>query len=107
MPYILWIVVFYLCLILPSITLRRRRRRHYTLMQLHAKKERTLVMNEILEKMIGKQCEIITDSGIGKVAKILSIADGWLEIEDAKGVKTALNLFYVSSVKEVPEKVKK
>ena len=64
-------------------------------------------MNELIQNMIGKRCEVMGDLYSSGVGKILSIKDGWIEFEADNGQKSLMNTLYISKIRELPEKKKK
>lgn len=64
--------------------------------------ERKKIMNEILNSCIGKMCDIYIYGELGTGAKIVSVSDGWIEVEKKNGKRDLINIDYISriSVKE-------
>ena len=64
--------------------------------------ERKNIMNEILNSCIGKMCDIYIYGELGTGAKIVSVSDGWVEVEKKNGKRDLINIDYISriSVKE-------
>ena len=64
--------------------------------------ERKRIMNEILNSYIGKMCDIYIYGELGTGAKIVSVSDGWVEVEKKNGKRDLINIDYISriSVKE-------
>ena len=64
--------------------------------------ERKKIMNEILNSCIEKMCEIYIYGELGTGAKIVSVSDGWVEVEKKNGKRDLINIDYISriSVKE-------
>lgn len=64
--------------------------------------ERKKVMNEILNSCIGKMCDIYVYGELGTGAMIVSVSDGWVEVEKKNGKRDLINIDYISriSVKE-------
>lgn len=64
--------------------------------------ERKKIMNEILNSCIGKMCDIYIYGELGTGAKIVSVSDGWVEVEKKNGKRDLINIDYISriSVKE-------
>ncbi len=90
--------ILYFCIILPQ-----KRRRNF---RRNLRGERRILMNELIETMIGKRCEITGDISANCIGTILSAKENWIEVADDKGRKRLLNLSYVSSIREYPKKEK-
>ena len=100
MEIVYWIILFgilYFCIILPE---KRRKIRRRNLRS----RERNAFMNELIEKMIGKRCEIMGDISTGCIGTILSVNENWIEVADDKGRRRLINTFYISSIRENPKK---
>ena len=63
-------------------------------------------MNELIETLLGKRCEIIGDISTSCIGTILSFKDNWIEVADDKGRKKLINTYYVSAIREYPKKEK-
>lgn len=96
---VILLFVIYFCFILPTKRRKKRRRMFWD-------KERKAFMNELIENMIGKHCEIIGDVSTGCIGTILSVKDSWIEVADDKGRKKLINTYYISTIREYPKKGK-
>lgn len=96
---VILLCVIYFCLILPAKRRRARRRKLWN-------KERKAFMNELIENMIGKRCEILGDVSTNCIGTLLSVKDNWIEVADDKGRKKLLNTYYISTIREYPKKEK-
>lgn len=64
--------------------------------------------NEILKKFIGKRCSIMSyNSGFGETVTVEDVSDNWMSVTAKDGTVKVLNVDYVVSVSELPEKKKK
>ncbi len=98
----LYLIVIYLCIILPAVNIRNVRR-------INKRKRRLSPMsNEILKKFIGKRCTIMAyNSGFGETVTIDDVSENWVSVTAKDGSVKVINTDYVISVSEVPEKKKK
>ena len=71
--------------------IRRRRNRN------KSESER-MKMNELVQKFIGRQCDIYVAGELGVSAKILTVNGNWIEIEKKNGSTEVLNLDYISRI---------
>lgn len=60
--------------------------------------ERKKIMNEILNSCIGKMCDIYIYGELGTGAKIVSVSDGWVEVEKKNGKRDLINIDYISRI---------
>ncbi len=60
--------------------------------------ERKKVMNEMLNSCIGKMCDIYIYGELGTSAKIISVKDGWVQIEKKNGKCELINIEYISRI---------
>lgn len=97
---VILLCVIYFCFILPTKRRKNRRRMLWN-------KERKAVMNELIENMIGKRCEIIGDVSTGCIGTILSVKDNWIEVADDKGRKKLINTYYISTIRNIRKKKNK
>lgn len=99
----LYFIVIYLCIILPMMN-------RQTVRRLKNKKKRRLapMSNEILKKFIGKKCSIMSyNSGFGETVTVDDVSENWVSVTVKDGSVKAMNIDYIISVSEVPEKKKK
>lgn len=59
-------------------------------------------MPHMIERFIGKDCIINLGSGGTADGIVMSVSDGWVEIEDRSGVSQAVNIDYISRIREYP-----
>ena len=60
--------------------------------------ERKKIMNEILNSCIGKMCDIYIYGELGTGAKIVSVSDGWVEVEKKNGKRDLINIDSISRI---------
>lgn len=98
----IYFIVIYLCIILPMMNRNTARR-------IKKKKRRISPMtNEILKKFIGKKCSIMSyNSGFGETVTVDDVSENWVSVTAKDGSVKAINIDYIISVSEVPEKKKK
>ncbi len=60
--------------------------------------ERKKIMNDILNSCIGKMCDIYIYGELGTGAKIVSVSDGWVEVEKKNGKRDLINIDYISRI---------
>ncbi len=105
----IWLVLF-LCIWLPMIT-RKKRRKHRNIADRRRRSERRgkKMSIELIKKFIGKKCIFHGDGSDLSVptGTLLSIEENWAEIEVDGGKTQLINLDYVSRIEEYPEKKKK
>lgn len=105
----IWIVL-YMCIFLPLLTRKKRRKRRNIADRRRKNERRGNKMSiELIKKFIGKKCIFHSDGGDFSVptGTLLSIEENWAEIEAADGKTQLINLDYVSKIEEYPEKKKK
>lgn len=59
-------------------------------------------MPHMIEKFIGKDCIINLGSGGTADGIVKAVSEGWVEIEDRSGVTQAVNIDYISRIREYP-----
>lgn len=59
-------------------------------------------MTDIIEKFVGKDCYIKLGVGGSADGIVKSVSDGWVEIEGTDGKMQAVNVDYISKIKEYP-----
>lgn len=103
-------VAIWLCILLPLLIAITESRRRTKLIQKRAKsrrKERSMGMNELIQRCLGKNCILYVgggwDSNISGVVE--SIEGNWLSVRTSKTVEV-VNLDYISRIREIPEKKK-
>lgn len=69
-------------------------------------REEKLAMNEIIKNFIDKRCIVCTfDNQI--VGTITDIKDNWVVLLKQGGTKDAINIDYITWIREYPKKIKK
>jgi len=102
----LWIVVFFLILYL---CIRRKRRTAAIIQHIRNKRKQEKeksVMKELAKQFIGKECIIYTiTSNDGSLAGIIKeVCDGGMIVESLSGERQAVNLDFVTRIREYPRK---
>lgn len=101
----LWICIF-LPLFLMLVESGQHRRVMNQKRARRRRKERNAVMNEIIQRCLGKQCIIYMGGIGGDLTGVVEAVEGnWLSLRTSKTVET-VNLDYISRIREVPEKKK-
>lgn len=59
-------------------------------------------MPHMIEKFIGKDCIVNLGSGGTADGIVKSVSEGWVEIEDKTGASQAINIDYISRIREYP-----
>ena len=102
MPYYLWIVIFLIVLLF----IRRERASAVMRKMIKNQKRENAVMKELAKRFIGEECIIYTitslDGGISGV--IRETTDGGIIIEKSSGETEAVNLDYVTRIRQYPRK---
>ncbi len=100
MNYLWWILIIYLCILLPMFrhrdTIRRKRKK--------LRKKGIIQMNAIIEKYKGKNCSIQSQGSFGVTGEITDISDNWIEITQKNGKRSVLNLDFVTYIEEIKKK---
>ncbi len=97
-----------LLLLLFIIISEQNKRRKLARLQQIIKKRKTSkgakIMNELLQKYIGKECLVYTiNTQLAGV--VASVENGWLRLEDPKaGDEELVNLDYIIRIREYPRK---
>lgn len=60
--------------------------------------KRKIIMSEILNSCIGKMCTIYVYGEFGISARIVSVSDGWVQIERKNGMCDLINIEYISRI---------
>ena len=66
------------------------------------KRNEGIDMNEIITRYIGKDCVIYTSNGSQHLGKVKEVLSGWLTFENEAGAIEALNIDYITRIKEHP-----
>ena len=93
---LLWGVVFIL------IIQRKKVQRILNVLRIKRKKRGNVDMAHIIEKFIGKDCLINLGSGSTADGVVKSVAEGWVELEGKDGNLQAVNVDYISRIREYP-----
>ena len=94
---LLWVVVFIL------IIQRKKVQRLFNILRIKRKKRGFVDMSHIVEKFIGKDCLINLGSGSVADGIVKSVSDGWVELEGKDGNLQAVNIDYISRIREYPK----
>lgn len=104
MPYYLWIVIFLIILLF----IRRKRASAVMRKMIKQKnqKRENAVMKELAKRFIGEECIIYTITSLdGSVSGVIrETADGGIIIEKSSGETEAVNLDYVTRIRQYPRK---
>ena len=98
-------IYYYVIIVLVLILLFRNKKRILTVLKIK-RKRRGIKMTSVIEKFIGKDCYINLGSGGSADGVVKSVADGWLEIENKDGELQAVNVDYISRIREYPRNKK-
>lgn len=98
-------IYYYVIIVLVLILLFRNKKRILTVLKIK-RKRRGIKMTSVIEKFIGKDCYINLGSGGSADGVVKSVADGWLEIESKDGQIQAVNVDYISRIREYPRNKK-
>lgn len=108
MGYTYWwliLVVLWLCVFLPGM----RRKRFNTIRRIRKKrmKKENSFMEELAKQFIGKECIIyVPDNSATVVGTVKEVSPGAVLVEDNSGGKQALNLDYITRIREYPRNKK-
>ena len=97
---LLWVVIFIL------IIQRKKVQRLFNILRIKRKKKGSADMNHMIEKFIGKDCLINLGSGSVADGVVKSVAEGWVELEGKDGNLQAVNVDYISRIREYPKNKK-
>lgn len=75
----------------------------FNVLRIKKKKRVVVCMSHIIEKFIGKDCLISLGSGSTADGIVKSVTDGWVELEDRDGNMQAVNVDYISRIREYPK----
>ena len=93
----LWVIIILLLL------QRKKVQRMIHVLRIKRKKRGIVDMSHIIEKFIGKDCLINLGSGSTADGIVKSVADGWVELEGKDGNMQAVNVDYISRIREYPK----
>ncbi len=93
----LWVIIIFLLL------QRKKVQRMLNILRIKRKKRGIVDMSHIVEKFIGKDCLINLGSGSNADGVVKSVADGWVELEGKDGNLQAVNVDYISRIREYPK----
>ena len=93
----LWVVLILL------ILQRKKVQRILNVIRIKRKKRGCIDMSHIIEKFIGKDCLINLGSGSAADGVVKSVSDGWVELEGKDGNLQAVNVDYISRIREYPK----
>ncbi|WP_252187803.1 DUF6897 domain-containing protein [Anaeromonas frigoriresistens] len=96
----IWIAIFFPMFVLFFIILPQQRSAiKGVVLKIKNKGDVRIMINEIINKYIGKQCEISTGTfGINVEGKILEVNNNWIEIETKKG-NELINAEFIQRIK--------
>ncbi len=97
---LLWVVIFIL------IIQRKKVQRLFNILRIKRKKKGSADMSHMIEKFIGKDCLINLGSGSVADGIVKSVSDGWVELEGKDGNLQAVNVDYISRIREYPKNKK-
>lgn len=95
-----WIAIYAPLFILFFIILPQRRvAQKAVILKIKKRKGVTIMINEIIKKYMGRNCQISTGTfGVNVVGKIIDINENWIEVETKKG-NELLNLEFIQIIK--------
>lgn len=95
--FLLFFVVFL------SLYYERRRLRNLLNILRIKRKRREKPMAHIIESFLGKDCVLNLASGGTADGIVKSVSEGWVTLEDQDGKLQAVNMDYVSRIREYPK----
>lgn len=95
-------LIFLWVLIILLILQRKKVQRILNVLRIKRKKRGNVDMAHIIEKFIGKDCLINLGSGSTADGVVKSVAEGWIELEGKDGNLQAVNVDYISRIREYP-----
>lgn len=96
-------LIFLWVLIILLILQRKKVQRMLNILRIKRKKRGFVDMSHIVEKFIGKDCLINLGSGSTADGIVKSVTDGWVELEGKDGNLQAVNVDYISRIREYPK----
>ena len=93
----LWVLIIFLLL------QRKKVQRMLNVLRIKRKKRGIVDMSHVIEKFIGKDCLISLGSGSTADGIVKSVTDGWVELEGKDGNLQAVNVDYISRIREYPK----
>ncbi|GAA0178391.1 hypothetical protein SH2C18_14570 [Clostridium sediminicola] len=95
-----WISIYLPIFILLFVILPQQRNMHKSaIIKMKKRKGERILVNEIIKKYIGQNCQVSTGSfGISVVGKIINVDENWIEIETKKG-NEIINSEFIQSIK--------
>lgn len=94
---VLWLIIIMLLL------QRKRVMRMLHILRIKKRKRGKVEMSHIIEKFVGKDCLINLGSGSTADGVVKNVADGWVELESKDGNVQAVNIDYISKIREYPK----
>ncbi len=94
---ILWVIIIIMLL------QRKKVQRMLHILRIKKRKRGKVDMSHIIEKFIGKDCLLNLGSGSTADGIVKSVADGWVELEGKDGNLQAVNIDYISRIREYPK----
>lgn len=95
--FLLFFVVFL------SLYYERRRLRNLLNILRIKRKRREKPMAHIIESFLGKDCVLNLASGGTADGIVKSVSEGWVTLEDQDGKLQAVNMDYISRIREYPK----
>lgn len=92
----LWVIIIIILL------QRKKVQSLLRILRIKKRKRGNVDMSHMIEKFIGKDCLINLGSGSTADGVVKSVADGWVELEGKDGNLQAVNLDYISRIREYP-----
>ena len=92
----LWVIIIIILL------QRKKVQSLLCILRIKKRKRGNVDMSHMIEKFIGKDCLINLGSGSTADGVVKSVADGWVELEGKDGNLQAVNLDYISRIREYP-----
>lgn len=88
-------------LVILLILQRKKAKQIFTVLKIK-RKRRGIKMASVIEKFIGKDCFINLGSGGSADGVVKSVTEGWVELENENGEIQAVNVDYISRIREYP-----
>ncbi len=92
----LWVIIIIILL------QRKKVQSLLRILRIKKRKRGNVDMSHMIEKFIGKDCLINLGSGSTADGVVKSVAEGWVELEGKDGNLQAVNLDYISRIREYP-----
>ena len=96
-------LIFLWVMIILVLLQRKKVQRMINILRIKRKKRGIVDMSHIIEKFIGKDCLINLGSGSVADGIVKSVSDGWVELLGKDGNLQAVNIDYISRIREYPK----